>query len=354
MTETTTAPSASTSELAPIAVRAGAPAALTVPSPSLGLRWRALERSDAGDLHTLIAAIEDADGPPYRTDPEEVAEKFDGAWKDMARDSLGGVDADGVLRAYGTVETRPGDTTTVRAFLEGGVHPELRGRAIGRELLAWQVGRGRQRLAASGKELPARLATFVDDGATSTQQLLTAAGFGPRRYYRAMRRDLAMPLPQVQLDPGLRIAPWSPDLDEHVRLAHNDAFRDHWGSEPATAESWTTGRSKFAPPWSFAVLDETAEQTLVAGYAMSSRYEHDWAMLGYTAGYTETLGVRRAYRRRGLAPALLAASMTAFRADGMQYAELDVDTENPSGAHGLYARLGYEVTHGLALYSVEL
>jgi ribosomal protein S18 acetylase RimI-like enzyme len=55
-----------------------------------------------------------------------------------------------------------------------------------------------------------------------------------------------------------------------------------------------------------------------------------------------------------VAPALLAASMGAFRADGMQYAELDVDSENPSGALGLYTRLGYEVVHGSAMYSIEL
>jgi mycothiol synthase len=139
-----------------------------------------------------------------------------------------------------------------------------------------------------------------------------------------------------------------------VRQAHNDAFRDHWGSEPATPESWAGGRSKFAPGWSFLALDESGDRPVVAGYALSSRFEQDWAVHGYTSGYTGTLGVRRAYRRRGVAPALLAASMAAFRDDGMQYAELDVDSENPSGALGLYSRLGYEVVHGSAMYSIEL
>ena len=340
--------------LAPIAQRAQAPATLELPPAALGLTWRPLHRGDGDALFALLAAIEDAERPPYRTDRDEVDEKFDGAWKDLERDSLGGFDADGVLRAFGLAEVRPGDSTTVRAFLDGGVHPELRGRGVGRALLAWQVGRGRQKLVASGKDLPARIGVFTDDDAAATRRLLARAGFAPRRYYRAMRRDLALPLPTVELDAGLRVVPWSPDLDEHVRLAHNDAFRDHWGSEPATPESWTAGRAKFAPSWSFVVLDETAAEPLVAGYALSGRYEQDWPVLGYTAGYTETLGVRRAYRGRRLAPALLTASMAAFRADGMQYAELDVDTENPSGAHGLYARLGYEVTHGSALYSIEL
>ncbi|WP_298456990.1 GNAT family N-acetyltransferase [uncultured Cellulomonas sp.] len=357
MTDTSTQPSPAPT-LRPIAERAQPPATLSEPPQALGLRWRPLERADAGELHGLVAAIEDADQPPTRTDVDEVAEKFDGDWKDMARDSLAGWDADGVLRAYGTAEVRPGDSRTVRAFLDGGVHPQWRGRGIGRALFAWQLGRGRQKLAESGKELPARLAAYAEEDAAGTRRLLAAAGLEPRRYYRTMRRDLAGELPVVELDAGLRVVPWSPELDEAVRFAHNDAFRDHWGSEPATAESWSTGRSKFAPEWSFLVLDEAAEPVdgapVVAAYAMTGRYEQDWAVAGYTSGYTEILGVRRAYRGRRLAPALLAASMAAFRADGIQYAELDVDTENPSGAHGLYERLGYEVRHGSVMYSIEL
>ncbi|HEV6955547.1 MAG TPA: GNAT family N-acetyltransferase, partial [Promicromonospora sp.] len=46
--------------------------------------------------------------------------------------------------------------------------------------------------------------------------------------------------------------------------------------------------------------------------------------------------------------------MRAFAADGMQYASLDVDTENPSGAHGLYASLGYEKVSGSRMYSIEI
>jgi ribosomal protein S18 acetylase RimI-like enzyme len=108
----------------------------------------------------------------------------------------------------------------------------------------------------------------------------------------------------------------------------------------------------FAPQWSHVAVDEATGE--VAGYTISGRYEHDWEVAGFTSGYTELLGVRRAWRGRGLAPALLTAAMASFRADGMQYAELDVDTENPSGAHGLYASLGYEVTHGAIMYTIEV
>jgi mycothiol synthase len=354
MTETAAALDDEPGVLPPIADRVRAPARLALPPAALGLTWRPLTDADVPSLHVLLAAIEEADDAPFRTDVDEVAESLRGGWKDVPRDTLGGVDADGRLVAWASVEVRPGDTRTVRAFLEGGVHPQWRGRGVGRAVLAWQEGRGRQKLAESGKAAPARLVAYVEDGAVGTQRLVRAAGFEPRRWYRGMRRDLAQPLPDIPPLDGLRVVPWSPDLDEEVRQAHNDAFRDHWGSEPATAESWAGGRSKFAPAWSFLVLDETGDRPVVAGYALSSRFEQDWAVHGYTGGYTSTLGVRRAYRRRGVAPALLVASMAAFRDDGMQYAELDVDSENPSGALGLYTRLGYEVIHGSAMYSIEL
>ncbi len=332
----------------PIAVRANPPVVLDLPPAHLELSWRPLHAGDAGQLHALMSAVEAADESPARTSLPMVEEMFTESWRDMQRDSLGGFDGTGVLRAFAIVSVRPGDLRTVRAFLQGGVHPAWRGRGIGRAVLAWLEGRGRQKLVESGKELPARLAVFVDEHARDNRRLYAAAGFSPIRWYTEMRRDLADPLPEVTID-GVRVEPWRPELDEAVRLAHNEAFADHWGSEPRTPEDWTHG-PHFVPEWSFVALagDE------VVGYTLSGRYEDDFAVVGYSFGYSELLGVRRAWRGRGVAVALLAGAMAAFKADGMAYAVLGVDTANPSGAHGLYERLGYQVVHGEVLYSVEI
>ncbi|MFI2102156.1 GNAT family N-acetyltransferase [Isoptericola sp. NPDC019693] len=365
--------------LAPLAERADAPSVLP-PLAAGGLTWRPATVDDAGTLLDLRNTVAEADGEPYRETLEELREILGAPWQRLGTDSVLGLDEAGALRAYGYVETMPGDTTRVRAFLWGAVHPDRRGEGIGRELFAWQEARARQLLAATGTALPGRIAGFLEDTAPATKvRLYERAGFAPRRYYSDLERDLrdlaAHPLPVVEPEGGLRLLPLDDAHDDAARLAHNDAFRDHWGSEPQTREQWRSGRATYAPEWSFVVVDpepdvaalladprtdaETADalragEPLVVGYHVAARYEADFAVRGYPFGYTDILGVRRAYRGRKVAVALLAAGMRAFAADGMAVAALDVDTQNPSGAHGLYASLGYTTRHGSRLLTIEL
>lgn len=336
--------------LEPLAVRADPPAVLDLPPAHLELAWRPLQDRDVDALHSLITTIEEADLVPRRTSRDEVVEMLAVPWRDLHTDSLAGFDHGGTLRAYGLVEVRPSDVRCVRAFLTGGVHPDWRGGGLGRALVAWMEGRGRQLLAATGRSEPARLAAYVEETARDYRRLYAAAGFSPIRWYTEMRRDLSQPIPEIAAPAGCRVVLWRDDLDDAVRRAHNAAFADHWGSEPHSPETWAQ-RTHFAPEWSLVALDD---EDRVVGYLMSERFEQDWEVLGVRTAYTWLLGVVREWRGRGLAAALLVEAMTRYRADGIEVATLDVDTANPTGAHGLYARLGYEPTHGQVLYSVEI
>ncbi len=334
----------------PLAVRADAPAALDVPPAHLELTWRALQVRDAEALHELAEVVAQHDAAHERVSPDEVLEMVTVPGIDLTKDSLGGFDDRGRLRAYALVEVRPG-AGTVRAVLRGSVHPTWRGRGIGRAVLAWMEGRGRQKLAEIEGDLPGRLAVMVDEAARDQRRLYAAAGFSPIRWYTTMRRDLATPLPEARVPDGLRVVGWEEARSEAVRLAHNETFGDHWGSEPLTSEAWEHHDAHFAPAWSFVAVTDAGE---VAGYVVSGRYPQDWPVLGYSCGFTDVLGVRRPWRGRGLGTALLVAAMTAYRADGMDNANLRVDTANPTGAVGLYERLGYVPEHGYVMYSVEI
>lgn len=368
----------SVNQLSPIADRAAAPATLP-PITAGGLSWRPATLDDVPRLTAFNNAVAEADDAPYRETEAETREELAAPWRDLEHDSLLGYDGDGELQAAAFVASFPGDTTTVRAFAFGGVHPDRRRESIGREVFAWQLARARQVLAASGKDLPGRIGAYAeDDDPAPKHRMYLHAGLEPRRYFSDLKRSLTgddTVIPDVTLEGSLRLVPFAPELDNATRLAHNDAFRDHWGSQPQTMEQWTSGRSEFAPEWSFVVVDDapdvpalladestdadtraalSAGEPLVVAYALNSRFEADFAVRGYSFGYTELLGTRRAHRGRKAAIAALAASMRAFADSGMEAAVLDVDTENPSGAQGLYASLGYTKEHGSTMYSIEL
>jgi mycothiol synthase len=57
-------------------------------------------------------------------------------------------------------------------------------------------------------------------------------------------------------------------------------------------------------------------------------------------GQVSALAVREAWRRRGIAEALLRAGFAMFRARGIVNVRLNVDRDNPTGATRLYERAG--------------
>ncbi len=313
------------------------------------LTWHALTRADQGIVHRLIERIEIVEQAPKRTPLTEISEILDNCAGQIGSNTLGLFDDDGHLRAFGILETPSGDATVIRVFIHGGVDPELRQEGIGSALVAWQVGRAKQMLLEKDKNVHARIVVFIDSAALEQQKLFEDRGFSPIRFYKRQRRDLSRPLPQYRSDHTIEIVPWSEALDDRVRLAHNEAFQDHWGSQPRSTQSWAQGREQFAPQWSFVALDRTRAtlgETVIAGYLMSSKRDANWNAAGYSSGFTDLLGVVRAYRDRKVATGLLVAAMRGYREHGVQYAELDVDTENPSGAHVFYESLGYEA-HGV-------
>jgi ribosomal protein S18 acetylase RimI-like enzyme len=59
-------------------------------------------------------------------------------------------------------------------------------------------------------------------------------------------------------------------------------------------------------------------------------------------GWTENICVRRPYRRKGVARALMAENMRELKRRGMTEAALGVDTENPTGALRVYESMGFK------------
>ena len=258
----------------------------------------------------------------------------------------------------------------LRVYLYGGVHPEWRKRGIGREVLRWQTARAHEALAealasgdASTKELPWRIAAYHEEKMADHSALCEAAGYTPIRWLHEMVRPFrgdSAQVPDVGPPEGLEVAPWTVDLDESVRLAHNEAFAHHWGSQPRDLEMWTThtvDHRSFRRDWSRVVLDRSAPDAdgrpSVAGYVASHAFPQDWEAKGYKLGWIDLIGVRPAWRGRGLAPALLSASMRSQAESGMDAAGLVVDTGNATGALDLYLGMGFVVEGTTVCWALE-
>ncbi len=313
-----------------------------------GLTWRPLTEADVPAWLELVRAVEAADAAPERHTADDLRDELlVGSWKDPAHRSTAALDGRGRLVAFGLVDVRPGDLHAVRAHLWGGVHPDHRGRGLGRRLLAWQCAVGRSLVLAAPGTAPGELVLHSAEELEDRAALARRAGFQVRRHHVLMRRALsgpaAAPLPEVEVPEGMRLVRWSAGLDEQVRLAHNEAFADHRGSEPRTREDWqrwVSGHRDARTDWSYVVLAGDGPEAEVVGYTVAFAFAQDWTD-GVKEGWTGLLGTRSAFRRRGVGRALLVASLRAFAADGMDTAGLDVDRENPSGARGTYERLGY-------------
>lgn len=330
----------------PLSARVAAPENTELPADGAGVRWRPATIDDVPGIHDCEAAIATVDHPNYTTTAEDLEEDFHHSYVDLVRDSVVAVQG-GVVAAWGIVLEPPGQQTLVRVILAGGVRPSHRGRGLGRALIAWQESRGLERLAASEKTLPGWLMTFGETRAADALRLYERRGFRPARYFLELTRDLAADIPPLAAD--VQIVPFSAELSESVRLARNDAFRDHWGSQPVTEEQWTSfvGKSTMRPDLcAIALLDGE-----VAGFVIATVTEEDWPGQGFSSAYIELVGVPRSFRGRRIAPAVLTHALRSMAAAGLERAVLDVDSDSPTGALGLYEGVGFTEANRSVAYN---
>jgi mycothiol synthase len=151
----------------------------------------------------------------------------------------------------------------------------------------------------------------------------------------------------------VELLPFSWDRDEEVRCAHNASFTEHYGSserDRTTWQLWFTGQRAFRPDLSVLAVRDGA----VIGYALAYVHESDTAATGVRQAYYGQIGVLPDHRGRGLATAVIGAALRAAADADCQEAGLDVDSENGSGALGLYESVGFRTRRTRVSYARDL
>jgi mycothiol synthase len=227
--------------------------------------------------------------------------------------------------------------------------PEWRGKGIRRCMLLFNERRARE-IAAEHPEGERFFRSWADDTETHWISLLLREGYSPARYYFVMMRSLLEPILDVPLPEGIEIRHVTPDDCWTIWRAADEALQDDWGGSDLTDEILNEWMDKptFDPGLWVAAWDVTNDR--VAGVVLASIDEEENQEYNRKRTHMGPIGVRRPYRRKGLASALIAKSLKVLRDFGMTEAVLSVDSENLTGALHLYERMGFSTIKQFTTY----
>ncbi|HVS84647.1 MAG TPA: GNAT family N-acetyltransferase [Gaiellaceae bacterium] len=261
--------------------------------------------------------------------PTEIGVNELGEWTgttDLANDSWLFEDGDGAA-AVGWVFPRDDLGTAI-----GAVHPRAKGRGLGAEL----VDRSEAALRRHGA---ARIHQITLGGDMAADELMRGRGYMRVRSFYEMAIQLdAAPDPVA----GVAIDPFSEADAQAFYDALEEAFHDHWEHHTTSFEEWWE-RQRSKPNYDPSLWYLVRDGAEIAAVARSEAGRNG-------GGYVGHVGVRRPWRGRGYAKALLLHTFRVFYERGLPRVTLGVDAENPTGATHLYERVGMHVESENVVY----
>lgn len=305
-----------------------------------GYHARPPRRDDAPVLTELLSAIDiEVTGKSDIT-----LNDFLGDWEgtDLENDAILIEGPDGTPAAYADMDIR-GD---VVFYLYGYVHPFQRGRGLGTFLVHWGQRRARA-IASANAPATARIVTriYVNEKAEPARELLADLGYAPIRATYTMAIDLDRKPPAPDWPAGITIRNFVPGVDDQAAYeAYEEAFADMWQRPRGTFDQFSSKlrRPYFNPRLWYLAMD--GEE--IAGTLFSDDIDGK--------GWIEIVGVRRPWRGRGLASAMLRHAFAQFLSQGVTHVGLSVDAQSPTGAPRIYERAGMHLDQSFILFEREL
>lgn len=230
-------------------------------------------------------------------------------------------------------------------YVYGDVHPAERGKGLGTFLVRWGEQRANAQLSSAPDHARVVIRHYINQRATFATDLLQTCGYAPIRLTFVMKSVLSEEPAAPELPPGLVVRTYRPSDDEVATWeAYEEAFADMWQRPRGTLEQFQamTQRPYFDPALWFLGLDG---QQIVAT-VLASEIEGK--------GWIEIVGVRRPWRGRGFALAMLQHAIHALWQRGVREIGLSVDAESPTGATRIYTRAGMHVDQTYVIYEREL
>jgi mycothiol synthase len=204
-----------------------------------------------------------------------------------------------------------------------------KGRGLGTEI----VERGEAFARAEGTK---KIFAAAPEPDTAARALFESRGYREVRRFYSMAIELTEEPAAPVVPDGLVVDELHDHEYEAFYEALSESFAEHWEWHPDPYDEWLERRQgqhrdEQGPVW-FVVRD---------GDELAAVTRNDADVAG--GGYVGAIGVRPAWRGKGLGKALLYRTFAEFWRRGTTRVTLDVDSQNATGAVALYERVGMHV-----------
>lgn len=318
---------------------------------SQNLTWRPLAVSDAGAMADLLNAIDVEDHVWGQYTAEDAADELDSPIVDLATSTLAVFDGPTML-GFSAVHYEPTAEVVHRMQAAGAVRPTHRRQGLGTKLLRHGLETAQTLHARHHPTLRLVVECIYGEHVHGAVALYCAADMTATEWNLHMRHPLGAATPVAPIPDGLRIEGYTAETDEEFRAVRNDAFQTN-GSARLSAEEWKVWavNANLRPELSFLLRD--VQTGTAAGILLTVCWEADAAATGIRDAHLRVIGTRSAYRKRGVAHALISHTLRLAQDQGYGRASLRVAAASSSGAIGFAHRAGF-VTHDTQVtYGIE-
>ncbi len=232
------------------------------------------------------------------------------------------------------------------------VHPNVLDARLGEYLLQLLDERAQQAVLHAPQDVPITMMYgWVYEQSTAVRQRIEKFGYRHIRTWLRLLIEMTQPPSESCVPDGIAIRPFRLGEDDRALYeAWEEAMADEWGHAVLTYDKWRYyfvdhAGEEDLPYWFLAV-----DGTQIAGLILGR-----WCRPGTEdEGHIRYLGVRPAWRRRGIGLALLLHSFTDFYRHGRPKVGLGVDGTSLTGAERLYLRAGMSIIFRSLVYEKVL
>ncbi len=320
-----------------------------------GLTFRNFRgEGDYSHLAAVLSASEAVDHSPRQVNTKAIAEAYQNLTNCQPLRDVLFVEVAGKVVGYARVWWED-DPAVGRIYHHNGfLVPEWRRKGIGRAMVSWIEDHCRE----DSVLLPSEVRRFLQTTATQFQAganaLMGSEGYHPVRIFYEMVRPSLNEIVEFPLPEGLEIRPVEVDHYRAIWNSVDETSMEEWGYKAPSEEDYQEWlQSEHFQPHLWQVAWDLVENRVI-GHVLTYIDQDENEQSGRKRGYTEGIGVDSAWRRKGVARALISRSLQAQKAAGMSESALVADSDSTSNVIQLYQSCGFQVVKYETIYRKPL